>query len=37
MGVMLVSDMLRAIGDDIFALPEFGQWAQSIGDIMLYD
>jgi hypothetical protein len=37
MGVMLVSDMLRAIGDDLFALPEFAQWAQSIGDIMLYD
>jgi hypothetical protein len=37
MGVMLVSDMLRAIGDELFALPEFAQWAQSIGDIMLYD
>jgi hypothetical protein len=37
MGVMLVSDMLRAIGDDIFAIPAFAQWAQSIGDIMLYD
>ncbi len=37
MGVMLVSDLLRAIGDDIFAVPEFNQWAESIGDIMLYD
>ena len=37
MGVMLVSDMLRAVGDDIFGIPEFAQWAQSIGDIMLYD
>ncbi|CAA6803618.1 MAG: conserved hypothetical protein [uncultured Thiotrichaceae bacterium] len=37
MGVMLVSDMLRAIGDDLFNTPEFSQWAQSIGDIMLYD
>jgi len=37
MGVMLVSDMLRAIGDDLFAVPEFAQWASSIGDIMLYD
>ena len=37
MGVMLISDMLRAIGDDLFAVPEFGQWASSIGDIMLYD
>ncbi len=37
MGVMLVSDMLRAIGDDLFAAPEFAAWASSIGDIMLYD
>jgi len=37
MGVMLVSDMLRAIGDDMFAIPEFAGWAQSIGDVMLYD
>lgn len=37
MGVMLISDMLRAIGDDLFAVPEFSQWASSIGDIMLYD
>lgn len=37
MGVMLVSDMLRAIGDDVFAVPEFSDWASTIGDIMLYD
>ena len=37
MGVMLVSDMLRAIGDSVFSVPEFSQWANSIGDIMLYD
>lgn len=37
MGVMLVSDMLRAIGDEIFSVPEFSAWANSIGDIMLYD
>lgn len=37
MGVMLVSDMLRAVGDEIFSLPAFAQWAHSIGDIMLYD
>jgi len=37
MGVMLVSDMLRAIGDEIFSVPEFTAWANSIGDIMLYD
>ena len=37
MGVMLVSDMLRAIGDDIFSVPEFSDWANMIGDIVLYD
>ena len=37
MGVMLVSDLLRAIGDEMFAVPEFATWATSIGDIMLYD
>lgn len=37
MGVMLVSDMLRAVGDDIFSVPAFASWAQSIGDVMLYD
>ncbi len=37
MGVMLVSDMHRAIGSTLFSVPEFSQWAQAIGDIMLYD
>ncbi|MGB0849499.1 MAG: AAA family ATPase [Thiolinea sp.] len=37
MGVMLVSDMLRAIGDELFAVPEFSDWAETIGDILLYD
>lgn len=37
MGVMLVSDMHRAIGDDIFAVPEFASWADAIADIMLYE
>ncbi len=37
MGVMLVSDLLRAVGDDIFSIPEFARWAESIGDILLYD
>ncbi|WP_069470033.1 AAA family ATPase [Candidatus Marithrix sp. Canyon 246] len=37
MGVMLVSDMHRAIGSKLFSVPEFSQWAQAIGDIMLYD
>jgi hypothetical protein len=37
MGVMLVSDMHRAIGESIFALPQFGDWAQAISDVMLYE
>ncbi|MGB1255042.1 MAG: AAA family ATPase [Thiolinea sp.] len=37
MGVMLVSDMLRAVGDELFAVPEFSDWAETIGDILLYD
>ena len=36
MGVMMVSDMHRAIGQDIFAVPEFASWADKIADIMLY-
>lgn len=36
MGVMLVSDLLRAVGDDLFAQPEFADWAEAIGDILLY-
>jgi len=36
MGVMMVSDMHRAIGEDIFAVPEFANWADKIADIMLF-
>ena len=37
MGVMMVSDMHRAIGEDLFSLPEFASWADKIADIMIYD
>jgi len=37
MGVMLVSDMHRAIGEALFQVPEFTDWANLIADIMLYD
>ena len=37
MGVMLVSDMHRAIGQSLFQVPEFNQWANQIADLMLYD
>ncbi|MDH5395183.1 MAG: ATPase, partial [Gammaproteobacteria bacterium] len=36
MGVMLVSDMFRAVGNDIFSVPEFSQWSKAIADVMLY-
>ena len=36
MGVMLVSDMHRAIGQDLFSVPQFSQWANSIADVMIY-
>jgi len=37
MGVMLVSDMQRAVGEKLFALPQFAQWARNIADVMLFD
>ena len=36
MGVMLVSDLQRAIGNDIFDIPEFADWADAIADVMIY-
>lgn len=37
MGVMLVSDMHRAIGQELFAVPQFAQWAKAVADVMLFD
>ena len=37
MGVMLVSDMYRAIGQEIFSVPQFSKWANIVADVMLYD
>lgn len=37
MGVMLVSDMYRAIGPEIFSVPQFSQWAQSVSDVLLFE
>ena len=34
LGVMLVSDMQRAIGEEIFAIPEFALWAGKIADVI---
>jgi len=37
MGVMLVSDLHRAIGEMLFAVPQFGTWANAVADVMLYE
>ncbi len=37
MGVMLVSDMHRVIGQDLFGIPQFVLWAEKVADIMLFD
>jgi MoxR-like ATPase len=37
MGVMLVSDLHRAIGGALFEVPAFADWAQAVADVMLYD
>ncbi len=37
MGVMLVSDLHRAIGNSIFAVPQFSDWAQAVSDVMLFE
>ncbi|HEY6095597.1 MAG TPA: MoxR family ATPase [Gallionellaceae bacterium] len=37
MGIMLVSDMHRAIGQRLFAVPQFANWANAVADLMLYD
>jgi hypothetical protein len=36
MGVMLVSDMHRAIGSQLFTVPQFSNWANAVADVMLY-
>ncbi len=37
MGVMLVSDIHRAIGDTLFEVPQFQDWANQVADVMLYN
>ena len=29
--------MHRAIGEKIFAVPQFANWAKNVADVMLYD
>lgn len=37
MGIMLVSDMHRAIGQNLFAVPQFSVWANAVADLMVYE
>ena len=37
MGVMLVTDLHRAVGKPLVAVPEFVDWANSVAELMLYD
>ncbi len=37
MGIMLVSDMHRVIGRELFCVPQFALWAEKVADVMLYD
>lgn len=37
MGVMLVSDLHRALGNALFAVPAFADWARAVSDVMLFD
>ncbi len=37
MGVMLVSDMYRAVGEKLFSLSQFKDWANLISDVLLYE
>lgn len=37
MGVMLVSDLHRAIGNRIFEVPAFTDWAQAVANVMLFE
>jgi len=37
MGVMLVSDMHRAIGQALFSVPQFKRWANAVAHLMIYE
>ena len=37
MGVMLVTDLHRAVGQPLFAVPEFVEWANGVSELVLYD
>jgi hypothetical protein len=35
MAVMLIHDMSRAIGQELFTVPQFAKWAQDVADVIL--
>lgn len=37
MGIMMITDLHRALGDDLFRVPQFTRWSAQVADIMLYD
>ena len=37
LGVMLVTDMHRTLGQPLYGLPEFQEWAQSVSDLLSFD
>ena len=37
MGIMMVTDMHRALGDELFAVPQFADWSEQVADLMLYE
>lgn len=37
MGVMLVSDLHRAVGERLFEVPAFADWARLVSEVMLYE
>jgi len=37
MGVMLVSDLHRALGETLFQVPEFTSWAQDVAKVMFFE
>ena len=37
MAVMLVADLHRGVGNAVFSVPEFGPWAATVADVMLYE
>jgi hypothetical protein len=33
----MVTDMHRALGDELFAVPQFADWSEQVADLMLYE